>query len=84
MNTTPEFNYKLVLLIAIGFLLVGACINPILDNLANHWSAHLTIKPPVVRHGLKIPGMAYSMAEVQCRTWHRNRANRPFNFALIP
>jgi hypothetical protein len=29
-----------------------------------------------------IPGLAYSLAEVECRQWHRNRGNRPFNFAL--
>lgn len=29
-----------------------------------------------------LPGINYSMIEVQARTWHRNRWARPFNFAL--
>lgn len=28
--------------------------------------------------------MTYMLAEVQARTWHRNRESRPFNFALKP
>lgn len=29
-----------------------------------------------------VPGITYALAEVECRQWHRNRANRPYNFAL--
>jgi len=29
-----------------------------------------------------ISGLAYALAEVECRSWHRNRPFRPFNFLL--
>lgn len=30
----------------------------------------------------QLSGVAYVLAEVECRQWHRNRACRPYNFAL--
>lgn len=29
-----------------------------------------------------LQGITYALAEVECRQWHRNRAFRPYNFAL--
>ncbi len=31
---------------------------------------------------IRIPGIMYPLAEVECRTWHRNRGSRPFDFLL--
>ncbi len=83
MNTAEKFNSKQVIVEAIGFLLIATTINPILDTIATYGATQMVNQAASV-YQRTIPGIAYNMAEIQCRTWHRNRANRPFNFLLKP
>jgi hypothetical protein len=79
MRRPCAFRTTAAYLIATTALLSTLVVQPILG-------AVLTDSGPKIlteeKHTETLPGLSYCLAEIECRQWHRNRANRPFAFAL--
>ena len=70
--------------IAAMSITVVAVPNILNAMLTPHPPAPITVDDNINNIGSSPSGTDYILAEIQARTWHRNRVNRPYNFALLP
>ena len=77
-----DYRFWETLVVSVGACLSVFAVTPVISTVLRcgepdgHRSVEANPSLPA------IPGLSYALAEVECRTWHRNRARRPFNFFL--
>lgn len=80
VNRTRQFNLTAVVMVGAVFITASTAVPRVVNFFTEEESK--TGKDESALHTEMLPGISYILAEVECRQWRRNRAARPFNFAL--